>query len=41
MRSAWAKRTSELVRPGGFLVAIVYPITDKQGGPPYSLNLDM
>jgi len=41
MRPAWGKRMTELVKPGGHLIALAYPIDgDRQGGPAYSVSVE-
>ena len=40
MREQWAKRMSELVRPGGYLVCLAFPLDDHEGGPPFALCID-
>ncbi|XP_023640160.1 thiocyanate methyltransferase 1 isoform X1 [Capsella rubella] len=39
MRSAWAKSMHELLKPGGELITLMYPITDHVGGPPYKVDV--
>lgn len=40
MRADWGKRMTEIVEPGGYLVALVWPIDgDRPGGPPYSVDV--
>lgn len=38
MRPNWAQKMSELVRPGCYLLTLIYPISDHEGGPPFALN---
>ena len=39
LRSRWAERYAELIRPGGVLITLQWPLDgDRQGGPPYSLS---
>lgn len=39
LRTKWAARYAELIRPGGVLVALQFPLDgDRAGGPPYSLS---
>ncbi|GAA5829397.1 hypothetical protein JCM11251_005034 [Rhodosporidiobolus azoricus] len=38
LREKWGKRYAEVVRPGGVLIALAFPLDgDRQGGPPYSV----
>mmetsp|Transcript_27140 Transcript_27140/g.66581 ORF Transcript_27140/g.66581 Transcript_27140/m.66581 type:complete len:190 (-) Transcript_27140:334-903(-) len=37
-RGDWAAQMSALVRPGGELVSLVFPIGDFTGGPPFALS---
>lgn len=42
VRQAWAKRHAALIKPGGELVTLIFPIApDKVGGPPYHLDVAM
>jgi len=42
LREAWGARMRELVKPGGILITLVYPIDGpRPGGPPYSVDVDM
>ncbi|KZO93223.1 S-adenosyl-L-methionine-dependent methyltransferase [Calocera viscosa TUFC12733] len=41
LRAPWGERMGELVPPGGYLVAVVWPIDgERPGGPPYSVSVD-
>ncbi|KZT62383.1 S-adenosyl-L-methionine-dependent methyltransferase, partial [Calocera cornea HHB12733] len=41
LRADWGARMAELVPPGGYLVAVVWPIDGaRPGGPPYSVDVD-
>lgn len=40
-RPAWAARMCELIKSGGLLVAICYPMTDSMHGPPFALRPDV
>jgi hypothetical protein len=36
MRPAWARQMNKLVKPGGYLISLVYPIDPPvEAGPPY------
>ncbi|GAA6019473.1 hypothetical protein JCM10207_001400 [Rhodosporidiobolus poonsookiae] len=38
-REKWGARYAEVVRPGGLLVALAFPLDgDREGGPPYSVS---
>ncbi|GAA5884487.1 hypothetical protein JCM6882_005271 [Rhodosporidiobolus microsporus] len=38
-REKWGKRCAEVVRPGGILIALAFPLDgDREGGPPYSVS---
>ncbi|KAG8917178.1 hypothetical protein FRC01_002623 [Tulasnella sp. 417] len=40
LRAPWGARMRELVRPGGTLITLVYPIDgSRTGGPPYSIDV--
>ncbi|KAM7465576.1 hypothetical protein LguiB_013138 [Lonicera macranthoides] len=39
MRSAWASRIQDLLKPGGELITLMFPISDHVGGPPYKLSV--
>ncbi|EJT97597.1 S-adenosyl-L-methionine-dependent methyltransferase [Dacryopinax primogenitus] len=41
LRNPWGKRMTELVHPGGYLVAVAWPLDgEREGGPPYSVSVD-
>ena len=31
---------SKLVRPGGHLVTLIYPVMEKEGGPPFQVKVE-
>jgi methyl halide transferase len=39
-RPAWAAQMAELLAPGGELVTLIFPIIEKEGGPPFAVSLD-
>lgn len=41
LRNTWAQKMSELLVSGGELLTIIYPICDKEGGPPFSVSLEL
>uniref|UniRef100_A0A1D1XSJ7 Putative thiol methyltransferase 2 n=1 Tax=Anthurium amnicola TaxID=1678845 RepID=A0A1D1XSJ7_9ARAE len=40
MRSAWANKICDILRPDGELITLMYPIGDYVGGPPYAVSVD-
>eukprot|EP00605_Chrysophyceae_sp_TOSAG23-4_P000068 GSChrysophyteH1.ASY1.ANO1.70.1 assembled CDS len=41
VQQQWATKMTELVRPGGLLLTLVFPICEKDGGPPYAMSLEL
>jgi len=42
LRKSWGSQMSHLVKKGGYLIALVWPMDgDRPGGPPFSVNVDM
>merc|ERR1712028_191356 len=41
VREQWADRMSALLAPGGELLTCVFPIGEREGGPPYSMTVDL
>ncbi|XP_041989791.1 probable thiol methyltransferase 2 isoform X1 [Salvia splendens] len=39
LRSLWAKKMSNLLKPDGELITLIYPIDDHEGGPPYKVSV--
>ncbi|XP_010524195.1 PREDICTED: probable thiol methyltransferase 2 [Tarenaya hassleriana] len=39
MRQSWGKRVAELLKPGGELITLMFPLDDREGGPPYSISV--
>ncbi|XP_043688978.1 thiocyanate methyltransferase 1-like [Telopea speciosissima] len=39
MRSAWANRVRDLLKPDGELITLMFPITDHVGGPPFKVSV--
>ncbi|KAK6914439.1 TPMT family, partial [Dillenia turbinata] len=35
MRSAWARKIDEMLKPDGELITLMFPVSDHVGGPPY------
>lgn len=41
MRPQWSARMAEIVRPGGTLVALMFPLVEKKGGPPFAVSPEL
>lgn len=41
IRPEWAKKMSELVKPGGVLMTLIFPICEKESGPPFKVSLKL
>ncbi|KAN0066540.1 hypothetical protein ACQY0O_000634 [Thecaphora frezii] len=42
LRTSWAEAYTRLLRPGGILISLVYPIQgDRPGGPPFSVSTQL
>ncbi|XP_059447026.1 probable thiol methyltransferase 2 [Corylus avellana] len=39
MRLAWAQRIHDVLKPGGELITLMFPISDHVGGPPYKVSV--
>ncbi|XP_074281298.1 putative thiol methyltransferase 2 isoform X4 [Silene latifolia] len=39
LRSAWAHRISDLLKPDGELITLMFPFDDHDGGPPYKISI--
>ncbi|KAH9617591.1 hypothetical protein KSS87_016272 [Heliosperma pusillum] len=39
LRSAWAHRVADLLKPDGELITLMFPIDDHDGGPPYKVSI--
>lgn len=39
MRSAWAMKMKELLKPNGELITLMFPTSDHEGGPPYKVTV--
>lgn len=35
MRSEWGRQMNALIKPGGYLIALIYPLTATENGPPF------
>eukprot|EP00287_Rhodomonas_sp_CCMP768_P010150 CAMPEP_0196737878 /NCGR_PEP_ID=MMETSP1091-20130531/15463_1 /TAXON_ID=302021 /ORGANISM="Rhodomonas sp., Strain CCMP768" /LENGTH=213 /DNA_ID=CAMNT_0042081785 /DNA_START=175 /DNA_END=816 /DNA_ORIENTATION=- len=40
-RSAWAETMQRLLKPGGELVTLIFPLGDHTSGPPYAMSTDL
>ncbi|KAI9159353.1 hypothetical protein H9P43_008693 [Blastocladiella emersonii ATCC 22665] len=40
MRDDWASRVADIVRPGGTLVTLMFPLDDHEDGPPFAQSVD-
>ncbi|CAM9128467.1 unnamed protein product, partial [Ectocarpus fasciculatus] len=40
VRQQWAEKMAAVVAPGGELCTIIFPIGEKEGGPPFRVSLD-
>jgi methyl halide transferase len=41
LRIQWANKMSELVKTDGILCTIIFPICEKEGGPPFAVSLEI
>ena len=41
VRGQWAQKMAELVAPGGTLLTLIFPICEKEGGPPFKVSLQL
>jgi hypothetical protein len=41
IRNEWALKMAELIKQGGELFTLIYPIGEKEGGPPFQVSLDI
>ncbi|KAG8369369.1 hypothetical protein BUALT_Bualt14G0004100 [Buddleja alternifolia] len=39
LRSMWAQKICDLLKPDGELITLIYPIDDHEGGPPYKVSV--
>ena len=40
-REKWAAQMAKLLAPNGELVTLIFPIVEKEGGPPYAMSMDL
>lgn len=38
LRPDWATRYSNIIKKGGVLITLIFPIDDHEGGPPFAVN---
>ena len=38
MRPKWAEKMTRLIRPGGYLLTLMFPISQHIGGPPFAVS---
>ncbi|KAI7848866.1 S-adenosyl-L-methionine-dependent methyltransferase [Circinella umbellata] len=41
MRPAWGKRMAEIIKPGGVLIALMYPLNDRSSQPPNTVSVSL
>uniref|UniRef100_A0A7S4F4J4 S-adenosyl-L-methionine-dependent methyltransferase n=1 Tax=Chrysotila carterae TaxID=13221 RepID=A0A7S4F4J4_CHRCT len=41
VRAEWAKQQKSLLKPGGLLLTCIFPIVDKEGGPPFAMSVPL
>ncbi|KAI9479533.1 S-adenosyl-L-methionine-dependent methyltransferase [Zychaea mexicana] len=41
MRPDWASRMAEIIKPGGTLVALIYPLKEKPLQPPFTVSVEL
>ncbi|KAL6528162.1 hypothetical protein OROHE_015112 [Orobanche hederae] len=39
LRSLWARKVSDLLKPDGELITLMYPMDNHEGGPPYKVSV--
>ncbi|XP_010101337.2 probable thiol methyltransferase 2 isoform X2 [Morus notabilis] len=39
LRSAWARKMADILKPDGELITLMFPISDHVGGPPYKVSV--
>lgn len=40
-REKWAEKTSKLIKSGGILLTLMYPLDGREGGPPFNLSVEI
>ena len=41
IREYWAQKMSDIIRVGGELLTLIYPIDEHEGGPPFKVSLEL
>ncbi|CAO3598223.1 unnamed protein product [Absidia cylindrospora] len=41
LRQDWAARYAEIIKPGGVLICLMFPLVEKEGGPPYAVTVQL
>lgn len=41
IRIQWAQKMARLIKPGGELLTLIFPIIDRSGGPPFAMSLEL
>lgn len=41
VRLDWAKKMKGVIKPGGELLTLIFPIIEKEGGPPFAVSLEL
>ncbi|KAI9265052.1 S-adenosyl-L-methionine-dependent methyltransferase [Phascolomyces articulosus] len=41
MRPDWGKRMAEIIKPGGTLIALMFPLKEKPQQPPFTLSVEV
>ncbi|KAI9303187.1 S-adenosyl-L-methionine-dependent methyltransferase [Cunninghamella echinulata] len=40
LRNDWANRYKEIIKSGGTLICLMFPLEEREGGPPFSLSVE-
>mmetsp|Transcript_22379 Transcript_22379/g.35484 ORF Transcript_22379/g.35484 Transcript_22379/m.35484 type:complete len:264 (-) Transcript_22379:377-1168(-) len=41
LRKPWAEKMKSSLKPGGELITLIFPICEKEGGPPYAMSMEL
>jgi len=41
LREPWADKMAKLIKPGGIMIAMMFPLDVHEGGPPFTVSLDL
>lgn len=41
LRYSWAQKMQEIIKPGGEVLTLIFPIVEKVGGPPFAVDLQL